>query len=214
MDTIVSFGYEDVMIKNVYYTTIGGSVSTLKCLATDDSIRDIIRMVDNNVVEEEGEHEEKVGESIDSEAKAGAKEGDLGNITQEYLVGSKGNIRNAFEKGECSKGHRGNCGELEFESTDGCVDDWSSTDDDEEPLCNSDKDNEELIDVKKRVRFIRRPIERLKVPSGLQTPQVVKYKHVVKMPTPKSTIKKPATRSTPVSKGKKVASSDLTKLRS
>ncbi|GLU09566.1 hypothetical protein SLE2022_333360 [Rubroshorea leprosula] len=187
MDTIVSFGYEDVMIKNVYYTTIGGSVSTLKCLA-------------------------------------GAKEGDLGNITQKYLVGSKGNTRNAFEKGECSTGHRGNCGELEFGSTDGCVDDWSSTDDDEEPLCNRDKDNEELIDVKKRVRFIRRPIERLKVPSGLQTPQVVKYKHVAKMPTPKSTIKKPttrstaikkpATRSTPVSKGKKVASSDLTKLRS
>ncbi|GKV26535.1 hypothetical protein SLEP1_g35821 [Rubroshorea leprosula] len=89
MDTIVSFGYEDVMIKNVYYTTIGGSVMKLKCLAGDDSIRDILRMVraegcvdiyvdhevnfaqlafpqlcwvGNNVVEEGGRHEERVDE--------------------------------------------------------------------------------------------------------------------------------------------------------
>ncbi|GKV21601.1 hypothetical protein SLEP1_g31566 [Rubroshorea leprosula] len=203
MDTIVSFGYEDVIIKNVYYTTIGGSVITLKCLAGDDSIRDILRM--NNVVEEEGRHEEKVGEEegghekrlsegIDGEVSGGVDEGDLGNITQEYLIGSKGKTRNTVEK-----------------------------DDEVEPLCSSDRDDEEFINLKKCARSIRRPIEGLKVPSGLQTPQGVKYKHVVKRPTPRSTpikkpsirstlIKKPTTRSTPVSRGKKVASSNLAEL--
>ncbi|GLT32662.1 hypothetical protein SLA2020_073120 [Shorea laevis] len=261
MDTIVSFGYEDVMIKNVYYTTIGESVMTLKCLASDDSIRDILHIVhaegcvdiyvdhevnfaqlafpqlcwvDNNVVEEGGRHEERVGEEesgheerlgegIDGEVSGRVDEGDLGNITQEYPISSKGNIGNTVEKGECSKGNRGNCGESEFGSSDGYVDDWSSTDDEVKPLCTTDRDDEELIDVKKRARSIRRPTEGLEVPSGLQTPKGVKYKHVAKKPTPRSTpikkpttrstpIKKPTTRSAPVSRGKKVASSDLAEL--
>ncbi|GKV50860.1 hypothetical protein SLEP1_g57543 [Rubroshorea leprosula] len=219
MDAIVSFGYEDVMIKNVYYTTIGGSGSTLKCLAGDDNIRDIMCMVhvdgcvdiyvdhevnfaqlafpelcwvDNNVVEEEGRreervgedeggHEERVGEGINSEVCEGANEGDLGNITQEYPVGSKANTGNTFEKDECSKGNRGNCGESEFGSTNGYVDDWSSTNDEVKPLCSSDRDDEELINVKKHARS--------------------------------TFIKKPAIRSTPVFKGKKVASLDPIELR-
>ncbi|GKV20122.1 hypothetical protein SLEP1_g30285 [Rubroshorea leprosula] len=262
MDTIVSFGYEDVMIKNVYYTTIGGSVMKLQCLAGDDSIRDILRMVrvegcvdiyvdhevnfaqlafpqscwvGNNVVEEGGRHEERVdeeesgheerlGEGTDGEISGGVDEGDLGNITQEYPIGSKGNTGNTVEKGECSKGNRGNCGSgTELGSTDGYVDDWSSTVDEVELLCSSDKDDEELIDVKKCARSIRRPTEGLEVPSGLQTPKGVKYKHVAKKPTPRSTpikkptpistpIKKLATRSAPVSRGKKVASSNPAEL--
>ncbi|GLT56083.1 hypothetical protein SLA2020_291550 [Shorea laevis] len=180
MDTSVSFGYEDVMIKNVYYTTIGGSVMTLKCLASDDSIRHISCMVrtegcvdiyvdhevnfaqlafpqlcwvDNNIVEEGGRYEERVGEEesghkerlgegIDGEVSGRLDEGDLGKITQEYPIGSKGNTGNIVEKSECSKGNRGNCGESKFGSTDGYVDDWSSTDDEVEPFCSSDRDDE------------------------------------------------------------------------
>ncbi|GLT32758.1 hypothetical protein SLA2020_074010 [Shorea laevis] len=166
---------------------------TLKCLAGDDSIRDILRMmraegcvdiyvdhevnfsqlafpqlcwVDNNVVEEGGRHEESVGEEesgheerlgegIDGEVSGGVDEGDLGNITQEYPIGNKGNTGNTVEKCECSKGNRGNCGESEFGSSDGYVDDWSSIDDEVKPLCTTDRDDEELIDVKKRARSIR-----------------------------------------------------------
>ncbi|GKV29941.1 hypothetical protein SLEP1_g38814 [Rubroshorea leprosula] len=187
------------------------SVITLKCLAGDDGIRDILCIVRADV-EEEGRHEEKVGEGIDNEVSGGADEGDLGNITQEYPIGSNSNTGNTVEKGECSEGNIGNCGELEFGSIDGYVDDWSSTDDEVYPFCNSDRDDEVLIDVKKRARSIRRPTEGLEVPSGLQTPQGVKYKHVAKKPTPRSTpikqpatrftsIKKPATRSALVSRG-------------
>ncbi|GKV00609.1 hypothetical protein SLEP1_g13276 [Rubroshorea leprosula] len=151
------------------------------------------------VGEEESGHEERLGEGIDGEVSGGVDEGDLGNLTPEYPIGSKGNTGNTIEKDECSK----------------------------EPLCSSDRDDEELIDVKKCARSIRRPIEALEVPSGLQTPKGVKYKHVAKKPTPRSTpikkptprstpIKKLATRSTPVSRGKKVASSgsaELSRLR-
>ncbi|GLT28185.1 hypothetical protein SLA2020_031360 [Shorea laevis] len=225
MDFIVGLGYEDVMIKNVYYKTMLASMLRhLKSLAGDDSIRDIMRIVkeemicefyvdhevnfaeiaplpigwiDNNVVYEDWGPQDRVGQDGNNEVNEGEEEGDIGNITQDRAIGgNKGKFGYSYERGECSN----TCGYEEECS----VDDWSSTDEEADPIDGSDRDDDEAIAVKATARSLRRPTEGLEVPPGFPTPKTgVKYKTVAKKPTPTKTPTKKATdpTSTSTSKG-------------
>ncbi|GLT85469.1 hypothetical protein SLE2022_036590 [Rubroshorea leprosula] len=225
MDFIVGFGYEDVMIKNVYHKRMLASMPRhLKSLAGDDSIRDVMRIVreemicefyvdhevnfaeiaplpigwiDNDVVYKDWGPQDRVGQNGNNEVNEGEKEGDIGNITQDRPIGgNKGKFGNSFERGECS--NRGGCEE------ECSVDDWSSTDEEVDPVDGSDRDDDEVIAVKATARSLRRPTEGLEVPLGFEGSKTgVRYKTVAKKPTPRSTPTKKATDpiSTSTSKG-------------
>ncbi|GKU85758.1 hypothetical protein SLEP1_g383 [Rubroshorea leprosula] len=160
----------------------------LKCLAGDDSIRDIMRIVkeemicefyvdhevnfaeiaplpigwiDNDVVYEDWGPQDKVGQNGNNEVNEGEEEGDIGNITQDRAIGgNKGKFGNSYEIGEHS--NRGGYEEECF------VDDWSSTDEEADPVDGSDRDDDEAIAVKATTRSLRRPTEGLEVPPGFK----------------------------------------------
>ncbi|GLT25157.1 hypothetical protein SLA2020_003050 [Shorea laevis] len=235
MDFIVGLGYEDVMIKNVYYKRMLVSMPRhLKSLASDDTIRDIMRIVkeemicefyvdhevnfaeiaplpigwiDNDVVYEDWGPQNKVGQDGNNEVNEGEEEGDIGNITQDRASGgNKGKFGNLYERGECSNrgGYKEKC----------YVDDWSSIDKEADPVDGSDKDDDEAIAVKATARSLRRPTEGLEVPPSFPTPKTgVRYKTVVKKPTPRSTPTEKATDPTSTSTSKEVSIDPVEKAR-
>ncbi|GKU92944.1 hypothetical protein SLEP1_g6597 [Rubroshorea leprosula] len=212
MDFIVGLGYEDVMIKNVYYKGMLASMPRhLKSLAGGDSIRDIMRIVreevicefyvdhevnlaeiaslaigwiDNNVVYEDWEPQDRVGQNGNNEVNEGEEECD---ITQDRAIGgNKGKFGNTYERSECN-----NRGGYEEECS---IDDWSSIDEEVDPIDGSDKDDDVAIVVKATARSLMRSTEGLEVPPGFPTPKIgVRYKTVSKKPTPRSTPTKKAT---------------------
>ncbi|GKV37966.1 hypothetical protein SLEP1_g45925 [Rubroshorea leprosula] len=235
MDFIVGLGYEDIMIKNVYYKRMLASMPRhLKSLAGDDSIRDVMRIVreemicefyvdhevnfaeiaplpigwiDNDVVYEDWGPQDRVGQNGNNEVNEGEEGGDIGNITQDRPIGgNKGKFGNSFERGECS--NRGGCEE------ECSVDDWSSTDEEADPVDGSDRDDDEAIAVKATARSLRRPTEGLEVPPGFEGSKTgVRYKTVAKKPTPRSTPTKKATDPTSTSTSKGVPIDPVEKAR-
>ncbi|GLU06476.1 hypothetical protein SLE2022_235080 [Rubroshorea leprosula] len=235
MDFIVGLGYEDVMIKNVYYKRMLASMPRhLKSLAGDDSIRDVMRIVreemicefyvdhevnfaeiaplpigwiDNDVVYEDWGPQDRVGQNGNNEVNEGEEEGDIGNITQDKAIGgNKGKFGNSYERRECS--NRGGCEE------ECSVDDWSSTDEEADPVDGSDRDDDEAIAVKATARSLRRPTEGLEVPPGFEGSKTgVRYKTIAKKPTPRSTPTKKATDPTSTSTSKGVPIDPIEKAR-
>ncbi|GKV49092.1 hypothetical protein SLEP1_g55860 [Rubroshorea leprosula] len=206
----------------------------LKSLAGDDSIRDVMRIVreemicefyvdhevnfaeiaplpigwiDNDVVYEDWGPQDRVGQNGNNEVNEGEEEGDIGNITQDRPIGgNKGKFGNSFERGECS--NRGGCEE------ECSVDDWSSTDEEADPVDGSDRDDDEAIAVKATARSLRRPTEGLEVPLGFEGSKTrVRYKTVAKKPTPRSTPTKKATDPTSTSTSKGVPIDPVEKAR-
>ncbi|GKV23661.1 hypothetical protein SLEP1_g33365 [Rubroshorea leprosula] len=195
MDFIVGLGYEDVMIKNVYYNRMLASMPRhLKSLADDDSIRDVMRIVreemicefyvdhevnfaeiaplsigwiDNDVVYEDWGPQDRVGQNSNNEVNEGEEEGDIANITQDKAIGG-------------------------------------NKDEEADPVDGSDRDDDEAIAVKATARSLRKPTEGLEVPPGFEGSKTrVRYKTVAKKPTPRSSPTKKATdpTSTSTSKG-------------
>ncbi|GLT61371.1 hypothetical protein SLA2020_340820 [Shorea laevis] len=152
----------------------------LKSLTGDDSIRDIIKIVKeevicefyvdhevnfveiaplaigwiDNVVYENWGPQDRVGQNGNNEVNEVEEEGDIGNITQDKAIGgNKSRFENTYERSECS--NRG-----------GYEEEGSLIDEELKPVHGSDRDDDEAIGVKTTVRSLRRPTEGSKVPLG------------------------------------------------
>ncbi|GKU94941.1 hypothetical protein SLEP1_g8362 [Rubroshorea leprosula] len=166
------------------------------------------RWIDNDVVYEDWGPQDRVGQNGNNEVNEGEEEGNIGNVTQDRPIGgNKGKFGNSFERGECS--NRGGCEE------ECSIDDWSSTDEEADPVDGSDRDDDEAIAVKATARSLRRPTKGLEVPPGFEGSKTrVRYKTVAKKPTPRYTPTKKATDPTSTSTSKGVPIDLVEKARS